>query len=582
MMYRDARSASSWEYVDFELEIREGSPRGYPVTIRATTGSQAQGELRLPFDKQELENRLLALENALLRSGTRRRRIRSQEEQTVQTFGRELFEALLGGEARDCYEESREKARQQNKGLRLKLRVQPPEIARLPWEFLYDPDRAEYLCLSHATPLVRAPDLRQRVELLPVTPPLRILGMIASPVNLDALDVEHEKSLVEESIKGLRERGQVEFTWLQGQTWKDLQRAMRQGPWHIFHFIGHGDYDPIRDEGLIALANEAGYSRPLRAEDLAQLLKGHFHLRLVLLNSCEGARGSERDAFSSTAATLVRPGIPAVLAMQYEITDEAAIEFSRTFYEAIADGLPVDAAVAEARTSLKIEVGNTLEWGTPVLYMRSPDGRIFDISTQIRGENDAPRRYREGVEAVWADEKLTGSEAEWLSGLASRLGLSGGDAADIEREVMGDTTKAILRRQELDELYADARRAHQNREWQAVIDVFDDIHALDPAYPDPEGLLVSAREAIANVGLARRAADLYERGLRHMDAGEWSRALQCFEDLNRLEPGNQRIEALLAQARQRLGYVVGGTPPPGLPNEPPPGLPDRPPSGLPD
>jgi hypothetical protein len=102
-------------------------------------------------------------------------------------------------------------------------------------------------------------------------------------------------------------------------------------------------------------------------------------LRLVLLNSCEGARGSQRDIFSSTASILVRRGIPAVLAMQYEITDRAAIEFARAFYGALADGLPVDAAVAEARVAVSLGMTNTVEWGTPVLYMRSPDGVLFQV-----------------------------------------------------------------------------------------------------------------------------------------------------------------------------------------------------------
>ena len=384
-MDEDHRSTDIWEYLDLEVEVRKRDDRGYSVTVRPPRGDEVRRRMDFPFDEQELENKLQALEYALLRSGASRRRIRSREEQVVQDFGLRLFDALLADEARDCYEASREQARHQDKGLRLKLVVQPPELARLPWEFLYDPDRAEYLCLSHSTPIVRYPDLRQPVELLPVTPPLRVLGMVASPVNLDPLDVEHEKQIVEESIKDLQAQGRVKFTWLEGQTWRHLQRAMwRKDEWHIFHFIGHGGYDLNRDEGLIALTNQAGYARYLRAEDLAQLLKGHNPLRLVVLNSCEGARGGEGDPFSSTAATLVRPGIPAALAMQYEITDEAAIEFSRIFYEAVAFGLPVDAAVAEARTSIKIEIGNTLEWGTPVLYMRSPDGRIFDISTPDR------------------------------------------------------------------------------------------------------------------------------------------------------------------------------------------------------
>jgi formylglycine-generating enzyme required for sulfatase activity len=138
------------------------------------------------------------------------------------------------------------------------------------------------------------------------------------------------------------------------------------------------------------------------------LLADHYPLRLVLLNACEGARGSDRDIFSSTAAILVQRGLPAVLAMQYEITDRAAIEFSRTFYEAIADRYPVDAAVAEARIAVNIGITNTLEWGTPVLYMRSPDGVLFGISQETEerreaGEEDQ-RRMIEAEEARQAEE----------------------------------------------------------------------------------------------------------------------------------------------------------------------------------
>lgn len=56
------------EYLDFDLEIREGGPREYPVVVDSP-GGQAQGQMHFPFDDWELENKLLALENALLRSG---------------------------------------------------------------------------------------------------------------------------------------------------------------------------------------------------------------------------------------------------------------------------------------------------------------------------------------------------------------------------------------------------------------------------------------------------------------------------------------------------------------------------------
>jgi hypothetical protein len=212
---------------------------------------------------------------------------------------------------------------------------------------------------------------------------------------------------VEEAVKDLRTQGLMDLTWLAGQTWRELQREMREGPWHVFHFIGHGGFDHNTDEGFIALADEEGYSDRFRATKLARLLADHFPLRLVLLNSCEGARGSELDLFSSTAAILVRRGIPAVLAMQYEITDRAAIEFARAFYEALADGMPVDAAVAEGRKAVSLAVANTLEWGTPVLYMRSPDGVLFSIQEQevrVKKQKEAetkPQPAGSGIVLSW-------------------------------------------------------------------------------------------------------------------------------------------------------------------------------------
>ncbi len=74
------------------------------------------------------------------------------------------------------------------------------------------------------------------------------------------------------------------------------------------------------------------------------LLHDHRSLRLAVPNPCEGARGDRADLFSGTAQSLVQQGIPAVVAMQFEITDDAAITFGHVLCEAIADGYPLDAA----------------------------------------------------------------------------------------------------------------------------------------------------------------------------------------------------------------------------------------------
>jgi len=364
-------------YFDFELEIGAGSGREYPVRVINSPAGQARETMHFPFDELELENNLLRLQNALLASGGSRRIAPTKDQQAVQDFGCALFNALLTGEVRVRYSMSQEKARLQGKGLRLKLRFATAEMAVLPWEFLYDPRRAEYVCLSHDNPIVRYLELPQSIQPLTVTPPLRILGMVASPSDMGALDVALEKQRVETALRELQEAGLVQLTWLEGQTWRALQQAMRRGEWHVFHFIGHGGFDRITDEGLVMLCGEDGKAQRMNATQLGYLLANHRALRLALLNACESGRGSERDLFSSTASILIRRGILAVVAMQYPITDHSAIEFARTFYESLVDGLPVDAAVVEGRVAISMEVNNTVEWGTPILFMRSPDGVLF-------------------------------------------------------------------------------------------------------------------------------------------------------------------------------------------------------------
>ncbi|MCK5057339.1 MAG: SUMF1/EgtB/PvdO family nonheme iron enzyme [Candidatus Aminicenantes bacterium] len=370
-------------YLDFELRIDAGVGREYPVSVINSPAGEAREIMHFPFDELALENRLQSLQISLLRSGGKRRRVNLPEEQKVQDFGRDLFEALLCGEVRSRFVVSQERVAG-HKGLRVKLRIQSPELAALPWEFMYDDRQGEYLCLSKKTPVVRYIELPQSIQPLKVKLPLRILGMIADPSDLLHLDIEREKQRIEKAVENLQKKGLLELTWMPGQTWRDLQEAMWSGPWHIFHFIGHGGFDAERDEGFICLADKEGKKQFMSATKLGRLLADHGSLRFVLLNSCEGARGGSRDIFSSSASILVQRGIPAVLAMQYEITDRAAIEFARTFYKSLTYGAgqPIDTSTAEARKAVSIAVNNTLEWGTPVLYMRSPDGRLFSLEKE--------------------------------------------------------------------------------------------------------------------------------------------------------------------------------------------------------
>ncbi|MEI2692203.1 MAG: CHAT domain-containing protein [Anaerolineae bacterium] len=181
---------------------------------------------------------------------------------------------------------------------------------------------------------------------------------------------------------------------------------MQAGPWHVFHFVGHAAFDPRSAEGVLLLAGDDGQTAPVSASQLAGLLADHHTLRLAVLNACEGAKGSEQSRFSSLAAGLVRRGLPAVLAMQYAISDRAAIEFTSSFYGALAAGLPIDAATSEARKAIDLALAGSLEWGTPVLIMRTPDGALWNVQTAAQaagaGHGSASPRPRCWWSACWS------------------------------------------------------------------------------------------------------------------------------------------------------------------------------------
>ncbi len=366
-------------YEDFVLDISPDPQFGFVLRVVRSPAGEASLPYQFPYDSSGLDVRLKDLQIALLKSGGQRRKALLPEEATVQEFGATLFDSLFTGDVRLLFEDSRRAAAEANRGLRLRLRIQAPGLAALPWEFLFDTRVDDYVVLATDTPIVRQLPLTSVPEPLSIEPPLRILGLIASPANLRPIDVRAEQSTVERAVAGLVQRGLVELHWVEGQGWRDLRQAIRSEPWHVLHFMGHGGFDATAGEGVFYFADEAGQADTISATDLNRILAGRKELRLLLLNACQGATGDSKDIFSSAAATLVRGGTPAVVAMQFEITDRAATEFARTFYEAIVEGLPVDTAVDEARRAISVAIPNSLEWGIPVLYMRSLDGHIFDM-----------------------------------------------------------------------------------------------------------------------------------------------------------------------------------------------------------
>jgi formylglycine-generating enzyme required for sulfatase activity len=415
-------------YLDFELDIGPSHGRDYPVTVTQAPRGEARGTMRFPYEASALEKRLVVVQNALLGSGGGPQ-LAFPEELVVRDFGRDLFEALFSAEIRRCYELSLQQARQENKGLSLKLRFQPSELAALPWELLYDQRQGEYVCLARSASLVRGLGLPGAVPPPSLGAPLHILAMMADPGDAEPEELARQKEPLETALQSLQAQGLVQLAWLEGPTWHQVQQAKQSGTWHVFHLLSQGGFSPAGpqaarpgDKGSKAPAREEGEIRPLNPADLARTLADHPSLGVALLSARAGARGASlaggaslRSVFTSSAAHLVQQGIPAVLTMPYEMTDQAAVELFRAFYRALALGIPVDAAVAEARKVVRLAVPNGVEWGAAALFMGLPDrlvssarGRPRPVQARVIEEQPrAPTRIERPVEVIGPEPART-------------------------------------------------------------------------------------------------------------------------------------------------------------------------------
>lgn len=375
----------SIKYQSVTLSI-ETLNTGYFVRVNSLSDGEASNEFSFPFSSLELENFILRMGQS--RRGVRR--VESPQMQAAKAFGTQLFEALFSGKVRDFYQNALRAAEREEQGIRLLLRLSDvPELVNVPWEYLYDPSLARFMALSTDSPIVRYLDIPRQILPLKVQAPLRVLVMISNPREYPQLNVEAEWNILNDALGDLIQRGQVLLTRLAQPTLLALQEQLRKDEYHIFHFIGHGMFSDYKEDGLLLLEDEQGAGAPVSSHYLGTLLHDEKSLRLALLNACEGGRTSVSDPYAGAAQQLVRQGIPAVIAMQFEVSERAAATLSREFYRSLADNYPVDAALAEARKAIYTQ-GQDIEWGIPVLYMRSSDGHLFDVEPAAGGKAVLP------------------------------------------------------------------------------------------------------------------------------------------------------------------------------------------------
>lgn len=354
-------------YQNFDLEIisPNGSGRLCARVLESPQGDCPFIDVKWPFNADE--------EGVLLSEiyGGLRQRGRSSRANTIQDFGGKLFEAVFSGDIEHLFRSSLDSSSRAGKGLRVRLRL--PEDSELhvrPWEFLFDTESREFLAVREHTPLVRYLPVAQPIPPITVEGPLRILVALSSPTDHPRLDIAREWDILRNALEPSISAGQLELRRVPGRcTFDNLRDSLRHFGAHIFHFVGHGI------PGALVLEQESGKGLEMEATHLRSAFPSGALPRLIVLNACSGAI-TQDVPFSGLAQGFLRQGVPAVVAMQASITDDAALIFTRYFYRDLVEIGAVDASLTEARLRMQGN-GHPIEWGTPVLYMRALSGQLF-------------------------------------------------------------------------------------------------------------------------------------------------------------------------------------------------------------
>jgi hypothetical protein len=358
------------KYSDFVLHFRPGAAQqAYQVTACSAEGT-ATGSFRIPPALQEGGELLEELRYASPD------RTRGRRHPPAGRAGTELFLALFRESILRLLDFATKRQGENGARPRLNLRLhfaaEGQDLERLdnlPWELLRDP--RTNAPVQRTYPIVRFVTAPRSVRPPALSLPLRVLAVVphTSGPTSPSPDREGLSFWAEPS---------VDVTVLEAPTPHEVHRTLREESFQVLHLMGHGAFEAKSWRPH----TDASY---WEHRELTDLLTNASDLRMVVLNPCNS--GSDPFAEVNPIATeLVRNGVPAVVAMQYPISDRAARIFSHAFYKHLAAGDSLVEAVGEGHSAMNLEAPQ--EWAAASLYLPYPSEGLS------AGDTDSRKRDR--------------------------------------------------------------------------------------------------------------------------------------------------------------------------------------------
>lgn len=263
-----------------------------------------------------------------------------------------------------------------------------PELALLPWEFLQFPGngtrRKLWLAAELKLVLGRFVEGPGNIDIALADEKLRVLFIRHLPSGQhydpqrDACD-----TLVSTLVKDGTTKDRVDSKVVKGWSPQEVKQAMQsfREAGHRVDVVHLTALFRMNAAGVCEVKLPAGQGRDdwTNADTLVDnVCAKHDNLpSLVVLHLIDQADGDFMQHSEQLAPAFIDGGVPAVLAMQYPMTTKEAHDFLTCFYRALADGIPIGAAVQLSRKELKLH-GTSRHFGSPVLYMQSSaDGNLI-------------------------------------------------------------------------------------------------------------------------------------------------------------------------------------------------------------
>jgi formylglycine-generating enzyme required for sulfatase activity len=518
----------------------------YAIEVRSSTtvGEIPPQTFKLPFEIKNLPKQRREIRRWIEDANEVRRSGGNPDLTEARKFGSMLFESLFIGEILGALRASRTNLKPSSH-LRLNLHL-PPDLVGLPWELIHDPLHDEFLAIASDLTFVRYTDTPRPFRPLRVEGPLQVLVVLASPLDAHKLDIERERNNVERVLQPFKESKVVNLDVITGPDTLNQLRARLRRPVHVLHIVCHGEIDDVYGKGVLLFEDNERKTDPVSATQLGLYLeKQSSSLCLVLLNACKGAVHVDSDPFSSVAASLVRDGIPAVVAMQFDIRDKVAIRLSDIFYNELLAGTPVDQILTEIRRDLLGKFNESLDWAIPVLFLRTEDAVIFD-PTSIEAEVNLlePQNY----------PPISSNDERLLEAQICMLNEEWAEAQIIYEELVKQYSLSRYDREQLELARANAfvksalteiTNAEKQFNWQGAIALLEHYLHSVPNDEDAKRRLKTAREENVLDALCRKSEG-------QANKGEWENANALLSALEKHRTNYTHSTINLTELRHRV------------------------------